>query len=101
MVNNFNNFQEDPMSKDKGKGKGKGGKSNSMREGNVRSIYIAESSEVIVCEGTRGSGGEGSGVSTSGAVPFVAHCERSEPCAYQTLTGSKLRQRGGATFPQG
>ena len=41
-----------------------------MREGNVRSIYIAGSSEVIVCEGTRGSGGEGSGVSTSGAVPL-------------------------------
>ena len=64
------NFQEDLISKDKGKGKGKGGDSNPMREGNVRSIYIAGSSEVIVCEGTRGSGGEGSGVSTSGAVPL-------------------------------
>ena len=64
------NFHEDPMSKDKDKGKGKGWESNPMREGNVRSIYIAGSSEVIVCEGTRGSGGEGSCVSTSGAVPL-------------------------------
>ena len=36
----------------------------------MRSIYIAGSSEVIVCEGTRGIQGEGSGVSTSGAVPL-------------------------------
>ena len=41
-----------------------------MREGNVSSIYISGSSELIVCERTRGSGGEGSGVSTSGAVPL-------------------------------